>query len=97
MTTKTRTLEEELALMTDTQPLDVVPPAINPPFSQWTHYNPILVEALAAHGDVPEQEVVDHLASLFNDVYEGKVPDVYPLDRPAWVLRKYLDDFVAVG
>jgi len=95
--TKTRTLEEELALMTDTQPMDIVPPALDPPFSQWTHYNPILVEALAAHGDVPEQEVVAQLASFFNDAYSGNVPDVYPLERPAWVLRSYLDQFIAVG
>lgn len=97
MTTKTRTLEEELALMTETQPMDIVPPALDPPFSQWTHYNPILVEALAAHGDVPESEVVAHLSSLFDDVYSGKVPGVYPLDRSEWVLKRYLDDFVAVG
>jgi hypothetical protein len=95
MTTKTRTLEEELALMTETQPMDIVPPAIEAPFSQWTHYNPILVEALAAHGDVPEQEVVDHLRSLFKDAEQ--VPSVYPLERAGWVLQQYLDQFVAVG
>lgn len=95
MTTKTRTLEEELALMTETQPMEVVPRAIEAPFSQWTHYNPILVETLAAHGDVPEQEVVDHLRSLFDEA--GNQPTVYPLDRAQWVLSQYLEQFVAVG
>jgi hypothetical protein len=83
-----------------TQPMEVLPtprPAIDPPFSQWTHYNPILVEALAAHGDVPEREVVDHLSSLFADVYQNRVPGVLPLERPEWVLQSYLDEFVAVG
>ena len=87
-------------LNTNTQPMDVLPspvPAIDPPFSQWTHYNPILVEALAAHGGVPEQEVVDHLTLLFDDVYEGRIPGVRPLERPAWVLKTYLEDHVAVG
>lgn len=87
-------------LSIDTQPMDILPvhrPAIDPPFSQWTHYTPILVEALAAHGDVPEQDVVEHLSALFDDVYEERVPGVRPLDRPAWVLKTYLEDFVAVG
>ncbi len=78
-------------LSIDTQPMEVLPvprPAIDPP---------ILVEALAAHGDVPEQDVVEHLSSLFDDVYEGRIPGVRPLDRPAWVLKTYLEDFVAVG
>ena len=87
-------------LSTETQPMETLPvshPAIDPPFSQWTHYNPILVEALAAHGNVGEQDVVDHLSALFADVYEGRVPGVRPLERPAWVLKTYLEDFVAVG
>ena len=87
-------------LSIETQPMDVLPPArpaIDPPFSQWTHYNPILVEALAAHGEVPESEVVEHLSSLFDDVYEGRIPGVRPLERGAWVLRTYLEEYVAVG
>jgi len=87
-------------LSIDTQPMDVLPdplPALDPPFSQWTHYNPILVEALAAHGGVPEQEVVDHLSALFADVYEERIPGVRPLERGAWVLKTYLEDYVAVG
>ena len=87
-------------LSTNTQPMEVLPepfPAIDPPFSQWTHYNPILVETLAAHGDVPEAEVVDHLTSLSTDAYEGRIPGVRPLERPAWVLKTYLEDHVAVG
>jgi hypothetical protein len=84
-------------LSVDTQPMEILPvprPAIDPPFSQWTHYNPILVEALAAHGGVPEQEVVEHLRSLSDDLYEGRITGVRPLDRQAWVLRTYLDDHV---
>jgi hypothetical protein len=87
-------------LNTDTVLMERLPPAapaLDPAFSQWTHYNPILVEALAAHGNVPEQEVVDHLSLLFDEVYEGKIPGVRPLERPAWVLRTYLEDHVAVG
>jgi len=85
-------------LSTNTLSMDVLPaplPAIDPPFSQWTHYNPILVEALAAHGDVPEREVVDHLSSLFAEVYGNN--EIFPLERPQWVLQTYLDEFVAVG
>lgn len=77
---------------------DILPtphPAIDPPFSQWTHYNPILVEALAAHGDVPESEVVDNLRSLFAEVYRNNA--IFPLERPLRVLQTYLDEFVAVG
>lgn len=87
-------------LTMDTQPMEVLPmpfPAIDPPFSQWTHYNPILVEALAAHGSVPETVVINHLTSLSTDVYEGRIPGVRPLERPAWVLKTYLEDHVAVG
>lgn len=87
-------------LSTETQPMETLPvqrAAIDPPFSQWTHYNPILVEALSAHGNVPEADVVDRLTLLFEDVYEERVPGVRPLERPAWVLRTYLEDFVAVG
>jgi hypothetical protein len=87
-------------LSIDTQPMEVIPvpvPAIDPPFSQWTHYNPTLVEALAAHSNMPEHEVVGHLTSLSTDVYEGRIPGVRPLERPAWVLKTYLEDHVAVG
>ena len=87
-------------LNTETQPMETLPaplPALEPSFSQWTHYNPILVEALAAHGNVPEEQVVAQLSSLFADVYEGRIPGVRPLERPAWVLRTYLEEHVAVG
>lgn len=65
------------------------------PFSQWRNSNPILVEALAAHGEVSEQEVVDHLNELFNEA--GRDPRVQPLDRQAAALSRYLHDFVAFG
>lgn len=87
-------------LSMDTQPMDVIPvplPAIDPPFSQWMHYNPTLVETLAAHSNTPEREVVQRLTSLFDDVYEGRIPGIRPLERPAWVLKTYLEDHVAVG
>ena len=64
-----------------------------PPFSQWTHDTPILVQALAAHGGVPEQEVVDHLKELFKE--SSNNPDVGPLDEQADTVRRYLDAYVA--
>jgi hypothetical protein len=87
-------------LNTETQPMEVIPPAalaIEPPFSQWTHYNPILVEVLAEHGGVPKREVVDHLSALHDEAYNNNLPTARPLDRPSWVLQNYLDEFVAVG
>lgn len=74
-----------------TQEIPLVPePA---PFSQWMHYNPVLVETLAALGGVPGQEVVDHLNELFRE--SDNDPDVRPLERQAATLRRYLDEFVA--
>lgn len=91
-------MERHHILNTDTVLMEVLPPAmpaLDPAFSQWTHYNPILVETLAARVGVTEQEVVDRLRSLFDDVYSSS--SVLPLNRPAWVLQSYLDEHVAVG
>jgi hypothetical protein len=65
------------------------------PFSQWTHYNPVLVETLAVHGHVPEAEVVDHLNELFNEAATN--PDVRPLERQTATVQAYLNEYVAVG
>ena len=73
-----------------TQEMEQVPGRA--PFSQWTHDNPILVEALAAHGSVPEQEVVDHLKELFREATTD--PHVRPLDRQGDTVRRYLDAYV---
>jgi hypothetical protein len=71
------------------------PAGDHPVFSQWTHYNPTLVEALAAHGAVPEQEVVDHLSALFSEATtDSRVP---PLERQAEAVRRYVEEYVAVG
>jgi hypothetical protein len=78
-----------------TQELPQVPVPEHAPFSQWTHYNPVLVEALAAHGGVPEQEVVDHLNELFRE--SDNDPRVRPLERQAAALSRYLDEYVVVG
>lgn len=66
----------------------------DPLFSQWTHHSPVLVEALAAHGRVPEQEVVDHLNELFRESVND--PHVRPLDRQTATLHRYLDEYVEV-
>jgi hypothetical protein len=93
-------MERHHILSTETQPMEVIPPAalaIEPPFSQWTHYNPILVEALAARTGVPQRQVVDQLSALHDEAYASNLPVARPLERPAWVLQNYLDEYVAVG
>jgi hypothetical protein len=94
------------SLTEETQPMDVLPsvPDVLPPapeqwsrphWNQWQHNYPLLVATMAAHADVPESEVVDHLRELFMSVTSD--PKVLPLQVHPLVLRQYLNEYVAVG
>lgn len=92
-----------------TQPIDIVamfreearvaPVALQPTvaeatrWSRWLHYYPDLVATMAESAGVPESEVIEHLAQIAEEV---RATTKMPLLHDGEVVRRYLDQFVAV-
>jgi hypothetical protein len=90
-----------------TQPIDIIAmfreegiiaPAMDAPdvplWSRWLHYYPDLVATMAAQAGVSEAEVIEHLGQIAAEMWaESKTG----LHSDELVVRRYIDEYVAVG
>jgi hypothetical protein len=65
-----------------------------PLWSRWVHYYPELVATMAAQAGVPEAEVIEHLGQIAAEMWTESKTGLHSDEE---VVRRYLDNFVAVG
>jgi hypothetical protein len=91
----------------ETQPIDIIAmfreegiitPAMTAPeepvWSRWLHYYPDLVATMAGQAGVSEAEVIEHLGQIAAEMFAANKSGLHSDEE---VVRRYLDQFVAVG
>jgi hypothetical protein len=92
---------------TETQPIDmiamfreegIITPAMTAPeeplWSRWLHYYPELVATMATQAGVSEGEVIEHLGQIAAEMWAESKAGLHSDEE---VVRRYLNNFVAVG